>query len=125
MFTRWAHARDLFDVNPNQCRKDAKDLLPEPELSAELRIRSMILLACSTEDWYKAEYYRSEAVDLLAAVKKRHRSNKGPSIKATLDSLHAELEELATWQAEKTPEDLVVLWGRRCQGRKNRTPRRR
>jgi hypothetical protein len=108
MFTRWAHARDLFDANPSQCNKEAEDLLLVPGLSGELRIRTMVLLACSADDWYRGEYYRSEAVDLLAAVQQSYRSNKDPVVKATLDSLHSDLEELATWQAEETPDDLVA-----------------
>lgn len=48
-------ARDFFDEHPETCFDRAGTMLQTHELSRGLRIRTLILAASATDDWYIGE----------------------------------------------------------------------
>lgn len=106
-FARYLQAKNLFDDDPDQCMAQAKELLNEHELSHGVRIRTLILIACATEDWYEAEQNRRAAEGLWKLCRelwpRGDPQTDGDETEATLVRFRRSLDELEDWQSQQVP----------------------
>ncbi|KAH0361352.1 hypothetical protein KCU65_g8760, partial [Aureobasidium melanogenum] len=93
-------AEDRF----GECVAASKSLLEKHDLQANLRMRTLLLLAVSTGDWYVAEDARLTCETLWHLTRKRYRDHPDEKVHSTLQSLRESLDELRELQEEEARE---------------------
>ncbi|KAG9527970.1 hypothetical protein KCU93_g4653, partial [Aureobasidium melanogenum] len=88
----------------DKCIAAAKNLLEKHDLQANLRMRTLILLAAATLDWDLAEECRLDCETLWHLTRKRFRDHPDEKVHATLQPLRESLDELGKVQEEEALE---------------------
>ncbi|THZ24491.1 hypothetical protein D6C89_04888 [Aureobasidium pullulans] len=89
---------DSFD----ECEIAAQKLLEKHDLPANLRMRTLILLSSSTDDWDVAQETRQICETLWQLTRKRYRHDTNESAHTTLQSIRESLDELRDLQEEES-----------------------
>lgn len=88
----------------DECIAAAKNLLEKHDLQANLRMRTLLLLAAATLDWDLAEECRLDCETLWHLTRKRFRDHPDEKVHTTLQSLSESLDELGKVQEEEALE---------------------
>jgi len=100
LWARFNEAHDVFDEDKEKATTILLSLADE-DLPNELFIRTYLLLASATPDWFKAEEYLKKAEEVWGAIRTMF-AIRSPENETILE-LRKELDELKQWQKEDTP----------------------
>jgi len=100
LWARFKEARDVFDEDKDKASTILLSLAAE-DLPNELFVRTHLLLASATPDWFEAEEYLKAAEEVWGAPRTMF-AMRSPENETILE-LRAELDQLKQWQKEDIP----------------------